>query len=573
MKTSSRLFFRGRPNEGITEWTQAPPLVVPTGHNEPALRVAGAPDGRFVATACENIVKLWNREGQELLKLAGHTHPIDDLAFSPDGALVLTCGEDTSARVWTLTGRELFHIQLLNDEQSIETVTWSADSRAIFTAHYDGQVRMWGLDGRKIRAFHSAAREAIDAVACSPTAQLIAGGDRDGTIWLWEIGGSLVRTFPAHTGGIDALTFSPDGALFATAGADGVIYLATSEGRTVRTIRYRGREDHALVRFSPDGKQLLTSVKGIITLHELDGSGEAELPTQARWLSAADFSPLPLPPPPAASQEAELERCLADLTKRSTAMIMGRRLPTDQYLALATDEGAPILRNRRDGDIVVLRGHRAGVSALAFSPDGEHVLSGSEDHTARYWDHEGKCIHRLEGHTDELTAAVFSPDGARIATASIDGTVKLWRTKTGEEVATLYPIDREDWVVMAADGRFDATSGALKRIYYVFGGEVIGLDVLAPEQFVLGLLPELLRSGRPAAASGEPVALKTRIDGQKLIVKPVRGKLRLAINECEVAMQVEPEEIGRVEIALGEFGVYWREDGVNTVVVKIVEGE
>ena len=59
------------------------------------------------------------------------------------------------------------------------------------------------------------------------------------------------------------------------------------------------------------------------------------------------------------------------------------------------------------------------VRSAAFSPDGKHVVTASEDNTARIWDAEtGREIATLKGHDDSVVSAAFSPDGERVVTAS-----------------------------------------------------------------------------------------------------------------------------------------------------------
>ena len=68
------------------------------------------------------------------------------------------------------------------------------------------------------------------------------------------------------------------------------------------------------------------------------------------------------------------------------------------------------------------------VLAVAFSPDGHRIVSGSDDHTLRLWNADtGQPIGKpLTGHTDRVRAVAFSPDGHRIASASDDKTLRLW---------------------------------------------------------------------------------------------------------------------------------------------------
>jgi WD40 repeat protein len=89
-------------------------------------------------------------------------------------------------------------------------------------------------------------------------------------------------------------------------------------------------------------------------------------------------------------------------------------------------------------DLAVLQGHTGDVQAVAFSPDGTRVVTGSADKTARLWDtKEGKLIAALLGHTGDVQAVAFSPDGTRVVTGSRDNTARLWDAKDGKPIVSL----------------------------------------------------------------------------------------------------------------------------------------
>ena len=66
-------------------------------------------------------------------------------------------------------------------------------------------------------------------------------------------------------------------------------------------------------------------------------------------------------------------------------------------------------------------------SAVAFSPDGRILASGSVDNSIRLWNVDTeKHIRTLIGHTGQIKSIKFSSDGKTLASCSIDGTILLW---------------------------------------------------------------------------------------------------------------------------------------------------
>merc|ERR1719436_1888260 len=73
-------------------------------------------------------------------------------------------------------------------------------------------------------------------------------------------------------------------------------------------------------------------------------------------------------------------------------------------------------------------GHKGPVVAVACSPDGTTMATGSFDRFAQLWDMvKAESLRMLPGHRGTVSSVAFSSDGTYLGTGSEDGTAKIWR--------------------------------------------------------------------------------------------------------------------------------------------------
>jgi tetratricopeptide (TPR) repeat protein len=177
--------------------------------------------------------------------------------------------------------------------------------------------------------------------------------------------------------GVYDVVFSPDGTRLAAATGDAGIWDAAS-GEQLRQIRQYDRV--VAVAFSPDGTRLATAA------------------SKARIWNAASGKKL-----------CEVSHEVSAL-RRAIDTRFGTAKPAARSASAAFMTGNASTK----------------VVAVAFSPDGTRLATGSEDGSARVWDAaSGKKLLEIR-HDSPVTAVAFSPDGYRLATGSEDKSVRIW---------------------------------------------------------------------------------------------------------------------------------------------------
>lgn len=257
----------------------------------------------------------------------------------------------------------------------------------------------------------------IDIAAISADGNLVASvATKDKATGAYRIdlcrandGSKLASTSP---GSVYALSFSPDNKLLAASGNDGVRLFRTSDGSLFR--EFKGQQLFS-VAFSLDGQRVAAAgAQGVIQIWGLADPVPSQTLNPGKPITSIAFSPD------------------GKLIAAGSASSIGLVLPKD----VSSEENPifiyPLDRNQPPS---VLRGHKYGTLALAFSPDGKTLVSGGSDGFLQFWSvGDQKLLKRISADAGwfqflraqaEINQVSFSPDGLFVAAAISNSQILL----------------------------------------------------------------------------------------------------------------------------------------------------
>lgn len=453
-------------------------------------QVAYSPNGTRIAVAGTAGVVIWNTE-QEAVEnvLVGHTSGVRSVALSPDGGRVASGSADRTIKIWNAQTGALIRT-LQGHTGTVLSLAWSPDDRLIASGSADSTIKIWDAQtGQFLRTI--AHTDPVWSVAWSPDSRWIASGSDDRTVRIWEAGtGVLIRTLSGHTAPVQTVAWSPDGSMIASGagGLDrtikiwnaetwGLMHTLTGHGHWVESVAWSpdsgriasGSQDTTLriwdastgeqlqmviahpshtlsVTWSPDGGTIASSSYQEVKIWDAS-SGILIRTLTGNSISSVTWSP-DATLIASGSQDktvkvwdvfsAQVVRTLSGHTAPVLAVAWS---PNGRMIASGSgglDRTVKIWDAQTGAELRTLAGHGHWVESVAWSPDSSRITSGSDDTEIRIWDAQsGALIRRLTGHTSHVLSVAWSPDGSLIASASRDGTIRIWDASRGTQLLML----------------------------------------------------------------------------------------------------------------------------------------
>ncbi|GAA5871336.1 hypothetical protein JCM16303_000720 [Sporobolomyces ruberrimus] len=381
---------------------------IPRAHEAPIITCAADPTGTLFATgSADGVVKVWDAaRGHCTHVLKGHGGVISAIAFdiasAGDGgkqgrAKLVTGADDCKIRVWDLRTRECLHV-LDGHNSVVRGLDVTKDGKTLVSGGRDKVVNVWDLERGVLRrtmpVFETL--ESVGLVEIEEGEESKKGKEKEGT--------TRKAIYTGGDKGVIRLWDLLSGEQIKTKAVD-------SQGQD-------GKVHEILSIINTPSNSTLTAIfvdQNIVT---------RSLPHLAITRQVIGFN------------DEVIDTCFLSPTPSTSS----DELALESHLAVATNSDLIRIYDLNRFNTSLLEGHEDVVLCLARSTDGQILVSGSKDKTARVWrsppdsalsSSDGqpswKCVGKAEGHVESIGAvAVSKKDNSFLVTASQDRTAKIW---------------------------------------------------------------------------------------------------------------------------------------------------
>lgn len=453
------------------------------GHRDRINSALVSQDGQLVvSTSNDGSARVWNlQDGTEIASVL-HGGRVTGAKFSRDGKSILTLSDDNTARITEISNGSVRSI--LTHDSAVTAALFAGDADRVLTASMDGAITLWNVANESRETALREKKKETDKSYPYATNAVFTENNRlitamsNNSVWIWDIEAKVYTEISAHRGEIIDLQVMPEGDRFLTASTDGLVKVWSAESGQLIASVVESEGQVTSIAISAD-KQFLVSGFSSGNLEVARVSPEyrvlrvrpnafiindAEISPSGRYLAVADREEisvwdlndnrgegLVLPPNDGAKHTGEITS-IAFSPLDDDVLLSGSADGTvriwNPKTAFTTSSLQGNSEASKDTNVLVEVGVsmfdpvsgisnnvRTEIINIAFSKDGERIITASRDSKARVWRLNPLELQvTLKGHRGAVLSANFSNSGEYIVTASSDGASYLWDAASGEQI-------------------------------------------------------------------------------------------------------------------------------------------
>ena len=386
---------------------------------------------------------------QRKVVFMGHRLGVSDIAFTSDAKQLASIANDFTIKIWDTDTGALINTIPCNHPFG-NCITYSPDNKALLAVFSDGVMVIWdvetcsvinSLDLSEIQDIP----KGVHTIVCDSNLEKVA---------LAEFGGihvfsfSTDQVFSAEVNNPKSIAFSPDGRYLVSTSDDGINLWDFVEGDTANMSLSDGVEpDVSQVAFSSDGKRVVFVFDNILGLLEIAEGGNVQTFGKSDTLYVGvsfcdDDKHI-------ATISADGVIVIWDVKTLTEVAANYEKIPdvihhgvnkvvfsSNGDLVGVVSEGNNIVIKNILSPFVsqIFKESTHSIGEVSCSPDGKYIVDSSreEPFDLSIWDLEkGKIVRKLSGHSDSVFSVAYSHDGDFIVSGSYDSTIRIWETKTG----------------------------------------------------------------------------------------------------------------------------------------------
>jgi WD40 repeat protein len=457
-------------------------LVASLSHGLKTYSIEFSQDGSRLLTAGDDgNVDLWEWRSQKKLFEFKHGSPVEMARFSPDENIIASCGQQTGVKLWS-AGADI-PVATFADAakfQNAAVLEFNRTGELLLGADYNN-VYLWNLKTYKLAA-KCGPVDRLNSACFSSDGSLVLACSADRTARIWRtVDGQLIATLAGHSANATDCKFSPDGNRVVTVGADrrGIVWdwerLAApipreKFGHAVRKLDFRPKSGDLIIASALAEPRLgiwyaKTATLKVVLKHPTDNSAGGTMQNML-WALSPNGAEVATWGPDRSARVWSLVSgvALRNLAHANRVLALDFSPMGDQIATVSWDGTVSIWGS--NSDIPSSQFKVPGVHTVKFIPGGQNLLT-LDGTDATVWSKVGRQIFSLNGHTDQILLAKCTPDGQFIVTGSADKTARIWRVSDGSQVATLGPhAYRVQALELSQDGKTVATSGGTGLVLF-----------------------------------------------------------------------------------------------------------